>query len=99
MLMRHAWEVHAADQMIDAECLLESLNRGNALLWTSDDEAVVTQLLQPIDRRVVLCPDQRMRPATAVFIAIVHQQVLLSQLARLFGGLGDHHLTRERPGK
>src|SRR5215510_11327596 len=84
--------------MVDSEGLFEMLDLCYALLRVADDETVVAKRFKLIHRCLVGSPDKGVRPA-AVFIAIVHQQVLLSQFAGLVGGLGDDYLAGKWPRK
>ncbi len=49
----HAREVHATDQMVDAEGFFEVLDLSYALLRVADDETVVAKRFKLIHRRLV----------------------------------------------
>jgi hypothetical protein len=53
MFMRHARKIKATDQMIHAENFHEALDVYNAVIWTSYNEAILTQRIQSNFRLVL----------------------------------------------
>ena len=99
VLVRHAREIQPADQVIDAEGFYKTLDLRDTLVGIADNEAIVPQCFELIDRRCVLRPDQRVVPTATVFVAVIDHHIALGQLPGLRAGFGDHDLARERVGR
>src|SRR5689334_17407424 len=96
--MRHAGEIQAADQMVDTKSVCKTPDLGYAFVRVSYDKAILTERLELVDRRAILGADQGVVPSAAIFVAIVHHQVLLGQFPRMLAGVRDYDLTGEWVG-
>ena len=54
MLVRHAGEEEAADEVVHADRRLDAADGGDALVGVADDEAVAADLVVLADRRALL---------------------------------------------
>src|SRR6266508_1969402 len=94
MLVWHGRKVQPADEMIDAKCFHEALDLGNAILWIPYNEAVVAQRVK-CDRGLILRTDERMFPATAIFIAVIDHHILFGKFPGAFARFRNDHLASE----
>src|SRR5687768_13011416 len=92
MVVWHPGKIQPANKVIYAKRIHEASNLSNAIFRIPYNEAIAAKSFER-DRGLILRADERVFPATSIFITIIHHHILLREFPGTFTSLGNHHLS------
>src|SRR5215468_7382421 len=91
--MRHSGEIETANEMIDPERIDKVANLPDTGVGRTNDKSIRADNAQLVDGICIFLRNQRMFPATAIFISIIDQQMLFGYLDSLLIGFRNDHFA------